>query len=246
MSVNPSLGDAFAPLRREKLSESVAARLRQQIEEGRLKPGEQLPGHRELAEAFSVGLSSIREAISMLASEELVETRAGRGTFVREGRRPPLTLSASGRPLTQREVEEVLEAREVLELQLAAMAAERASAADVEALRRCIAAMEAAVDDAAAYAEADLDLHLTIAQAARNRFLHQAIEQIRTLMRQNMEASFLAALERHGNLKLSLDSHRWLVDAIEAGDAEAARATVFEIIGRHHELVLGSGAPEPS
>jgi GntR family transcriptional repressor for pyruvate dehydrogenase complex len=233
-----SFGEGFTPVRREKLSETVAERLRLQIGEGGLKPGERLPGHRELAEAFSVGLSSIREAISMLVSEGLIETRAGRGTFVREGGRP-LTLAGSGRPLSQREVEEVIEAREVLELQLAVMAAERAAPADVAALRRCLDAMEAAVGDASAYAEADLQLHLTIAQASRNRFLQQAMEQLRELLRQNMEVSFQAALERRGDLQFSLDSHRRLVESIEAGDAEATRALVFEIMSRHHELVLG-------
>jgi GntR family transcriptional regulator, transcriptional repressor for pyruvate dehydrogenase complex len=238
VSADPSLGGAFSPLRRERLSDAVADRLRAQIREGGLKPDERLPGHRELAEAFSVGLSSIREAISMLASEGLVETRAGRGTFVREGRRPPLTLAAGG-PLSQREVEEAIEAREVLELQLAAMAAEHASPEDVARLRTCLAAMETAVDDASAYAQADLDLHLAIAAASRNRFLQQAMEQIRTIMRSNMEVSFFVAMERRGSLQVSLDSHRELVEQIEAGDADGARQTVFTIMSRHHGFVLG-------
>jgi DNA-binding FadR family transcriptional regulator len=232
-------GPAFAPLRREKLSETVAERLREQIHEGGLTPGERLPGHRELADAFSVGLSSIREAISMLASEGLIETRAGRGTFVRE-RSGRLTIVARGQALTRREIEEVIEAREVLELQLTAMAAERASADDIARLKRCLAAMEAAVDDAVAYADADVELHLAIAAAARNRFLQQAIEQIRSLMRQNMQISSATAERRMGTLQISLDSHRQLVAAIEAGDAQAARTTLFEIMGRHHELVLGA------
>lgn len=235
----PSPAAAYAPLRREKLSESVADRLRAQIRGGGLQPGEKLPGHRELADAFSVGLSSIREAISMLASEGLVETRAGRGTFVREARRPPLTLAAEGHVLSQREVEEVLEAREVLELQLVGMAAERASSEDIEILRRRLEAMESAVEDAGAYAQADLEFHLAIAAAASNRFLRQAVEQIRSLMRQNMEVSFEEARRRMGGLEVSVRSHRQLLEAIEAGDAEAARATLFDVMSRHHALVLG-------
>jgi DNA-binding FadR family transcriptional regulator len=120
------------------------------------------------------------------------------------------------------------------------MAAERASSNDVAHLRACLEKMEAAVDDAAAYAEADLQLHLGIAAAGRNRYLQQAMEQIRTLMRQNMEVSFEAALRRRGSLQVSLDSHRQLVDLIEAGDAAGARNIVYEIMSRHHEFVLGS------
>jgi DNA-binding FadR family transcriptional regulator len=85
----------FAPLRREKLSETVAQQLREQIRDGGLESGERIPGHRELADAFSVGLSSVREAISMLVSEGLIETRAGRGTFVRH-RTDAMAIAAAG------------------------------------------------------------------------------------------------------------------------------------------------------
>src|SRR3954468_22004205 len=109
MSTSP-----FEPLRREKLSETVAARLRDEIVEGGLAPGERLPGHRELAEAFSVGLSSIREAISKLSSEGLVEARVGRGTYVRDPGEG-LKIGAPGERPPRREAEQVIKAREVLE-----------------------------------------------------------------------------------------------------------------------------------
>lgn len=230
---------AFSPLRREKLSEGVAERLRAQIRDGGLRAGQRLPGHRELADAFGVGLSSVREAISMLASEGLVETRAGRGTFVR---RPQgaIAIVSGGRELTRREVEELIEARELLELQLVAMAAERASAPDVARLRRHVEAM-AVADEAAAFAEADLALHLAIADAARNRFLRQAVEQIRGLMRQSMEVSFATLEHRSETAEVSVESHRRLVEAIDAGRPDAAREVLAQILSRHHDLVLGAG-----
>lgn len=241
MSTETPAGNGFAPLRREKLSESVAERLREQIRDGNLPAGERLPGHRELAVAFSVGLSSVREAISMLASEGLVETRAGRGTYVQE-RGASFALAGSATRLTRREVEEVIEAREIVELQLGPMAAERASADDVARLRGCLDAMAAAVDDVPAYAEADMALHMAIADAAQNRFLRQAVEQIRSMIRDNMELSSTIAAGRPGGLQASLESHRKLVDSIESGDAEATRQTLFEMMGRHHESVL-KGTP---
>jgi GntR family transcriptional repressor for pyruvate dehydrogenase complex len=235
-------GDAkalpHAPLHREKLSETVAQRLREQIRDGRVAPGERLPGHRDIADAFSVGLSSVREAISMLASEGLIETRAGRGTFVRAPG-DTMTFDAGGRELTRRELEEVLEAREVLELQLVVMAANQASDDEIARLKACLATMEAAVDDASAYAQADLELHFAIAESAHNRFLRQALEQIRLLMRENMHVSMVTAQRRKGAVQASLGSHRRLVAAIESGEADVARDTLFEIMSRHHEFVLG-------
>jgi GntR family transcriptional repressor for pyruvate dehydrogenase complex len=245
VSTETPAGSGFAPLRREKLSESVAEKLREQIRDGNLPTGARLPGHRELAGMFSVGLSSVREAISMLASEGLVETRAGRGTYVQE-RGASFAFAGSAARLTRREVEEVIEAREIVELQLGPMAAERASAEDVARLRTCLEDMAAAVDDVAAYADADMALHMAIADAAQNRFLRQAVEQIRSMIRENMELSSTIAAGRPGGLQASLESHRRLVDSIESGDAEATRQTLFEMMGRHHESVLkGAAAPRP-
>src|SRR4051794_19756633 len=146
------------PLRRSNLPLAIAEELRTQIESGELQPGEQLPGNRELAARFAVSLGSVREAISMLVSTALIETRAGRGTFVAKGRaRTPAT---PGRPLERKEVEELIEAREVLELQIAAMAAERASAAQVAKLRDAVERMGAAASDAQAFPGADVEFHL--------------------------------------------------------------------------------------
>ena len=119
-----------------------ASRLRGQILRGELKPGAQLPGHRDLASMYSVSVGSVREAISMLISTGLIETRAGRGTYVANASLP---ADAPGpRPKLQREeVEELTEARRVIEVRLAALAAERATPEQVEALRRAVERMDA-------------------------------------------------------------------------------------------------------
>ena len=74
-----------ANLRRPNLPTTIANELRRQILHHELRPGQQLPGHRDLAAQFDVSLGSIREAISMLVSSGLVETHAGRGTYVADG-----------------------------------------------------------------------------------------------------------------------------------------------------------------
>ena len=85
-------------MRRENLPATIAGRLRRRIVQGELPPGTQLPGHRELAASFSVSVGSVREAISMLISEGLIETRAGRGTYIVDGGNLPHALT-DGAPL---------------------------------------------------------------------------------------------------------------------------------------------------
>lgn len=224
----------------------IAGKLRARITDGALRPGDQLPGHRDLAAEFGVSLGSAREAISMLVGDGLIETRAGRGTFVAEPSRLP--VSAGGAPhgdVTREEIEELIEARELLGLSIVAMAAERASAEQIARLREAVERMQAAVSDADLYPEADVGFHLALAEAAGNRFLVKAVEDIRELLRRDIELSAGAGIRRFGSLQYSVDSHRALVDAIEAGDPDAARRVLFDIMSRHHEFVIGLYAFAP-
>jgi GntR family transcriptional regulator, transcriptional repressor for pyruvate dehydrogenase complex len=223
----------------------IASKLRSEIAAGRLRPGDQLPGHREIAFNYGVSLGSAREAISMLVGDGLIETRAGRGTFVAEASRLPVGVSA---PVTREEAEELIEAREVLGLSIVAMAAERASAEHVARLREIVQRMQDAASDAQAYPDADVEFHVGLAEAAGNRFLLRAMLDIRTLMRRDLELSAGVGMRRFGSLQFSVNAHRELVDSIEAGDPDDARRALLEIMSRHHEFVIGlyALAPPPS
>lgn len=229
-------------IRATNIPAAVAEALRKQIASGERKPGDRLPGNRELAAAFGVSMGSVREAISTLISEGLIDARAGRGTYVtRDAATSGMTVVAgkSGRVLDRRSVQELIEAREILELQLVALAAQRASAAEIGAIHGALERMAANVDDPAAYSEADVEFHMAVAQAAGNRVLLDAMANIRALLRNELELSNEVGARRYGDLQFSHDSHRRVADAIEAGDPERARAELFEIMSRNHELVLG-------
>jgi len=148
-------------------------------------------------------------------------------------------------PVTRKEIEELIEARELLGLSIVAMAAERASADQVKRLRAAVDRLQEVVSDADAYPEADVEFHLALAEAAGNRFLLRAMEDLRALLRRDMELSAGAGILRFGSLQYSVDAHRELVDAIEAGDPDAARRVLFEIMSRHHEFVIGLYALAP-
>jgi len=224
----------------------IAGKLRARIKDGALQPGDQLPGHRDLAAEFGVSLSSAREAISMLVGDGLIETRAGRGTFVAEPSRLPARAGEAPHvDITREEIEELIEARELLGLSIVAMAAERASAAQIARLRQAVERMQEAVADPDLYPEADVGFHLALAEAAGNRFLVKAVEDIRELLRRDIELSAGAGIRRFGSLQYSVDSHSALVDAIEAGDPDAARRVLFDIMSRHHEFVIGLYAFAP-
>jgi GntR family transcriptional repressor for pyruvate dehydrogenase complex len=229
------------PLKRANLPVSIAERIRRQIAQGQLKAGAQLPGHRELATLYSVSVGSVREAISMLVSEGLVTTRAGRGTFVVAS--DDSLRMWSDRPLDRDEVEELVEAREALETHIAALAAERATPAQLAQLERAVEGMQADLSDATLFLEADIAFHMALADAAGNRFLLQALTSIHSMLRRDLQLSVEVGLRRHGNLGFAVARHRAVVDAIAAKDPVAARAAMNEIVIGNRAFVLGLYSP---
>ncbi len=225
--------------RHSTLPHAIAEELRRRVGAGELKPGDRLPSHRELAVDFAVSVGSVREAISMLVSEGLIETQAARGTYVASP--PPVDLQ----PREQREVHELLKARELVESQIAAMAAERASAEDVRRLRACVERMRRVAEDAASFPDADLDFHVALGEAARNRFLLAWMRDVRTRLTRDMELSAEAAIRRFGDLGFSIDLHTDLVDAIEARNPTEARKIALDLMKRTQDFVLGLHALAP-
>jgi DNA-binding FadR family transcriptional regulator len=233
-----------ASIRRENLPASIASELRRRIQHGEIAAGDRLPGHRELAATFAVSVGSVREAISMLISEGLIETRAGLGTFVADGDVADVAVRP-GQPLSRREAEELVEAREVIEVEIAALAARRALPEQVARLEAAAGRLEAAAASPRAYADADVDFHLALAEAAGNRYLLRALGDVRALLIQDMELAAEVGIRQFGTLGFSVDSHRQLVDAIASHDVKRARDVLAEMVARNREAVLGLYALGP-
>ena len=89
------------------------------------------------------------------------------------------------------------------------------------------------------YPAADLEFHVALARAAGNRYLLYVVRDWRALLRTDIELAAAAAIQRFGSLQFSVDAHRTLVDAIDAGEPDVARRILFDLMSRHHEFVLG-------
>jgi GntR family transcriptional repressor for pyruvate dehydrogenase complex len=154
-----------------RLSDSVAAELEKRILEGSLKPGDRLPAERVLALDLGVSRPSLREAIQKLVSKGLLSTRHGGGTHVTDRLEAhfvdPWQDMLKGHPLLHRDL---LEFRQMLESQAAALAAERATDVDIGRLDLVHAALQTAYasDDLASCIDADVAFHQAIAEAAHN------------------------------------------------------------------------------
>jgi GntR family transcriptional regulator, transcriptional repressor for pyruvate dehydrogenase complex len=214
---------AYQAVAQSRLYEQIVEQIERSILDGQLKPGDQLPPERELADRFGVSRTAVREAMKALREKGLVESQHGRGTFVTDSTSRVIRHSLDRMmtmKLNQPEVAaHLIEVRELLEPEIAARAASRADERDVAAMRDAYAAMERAGADAEAFIEADLDFHLALAEAARNPLILALIDSIVALLREHRLRIFFV----HGGPQRGQFHHRNILDAVARHDPDAAR-----------------------
>ena len=213
------------PILRVSLTDAVFARLKDLILEGQLQPGDRIPSERELCSQLGVSRTAIREAKRALVVTGMLDARAGQGTFVADDvldfLKEPLSW---GMKIEPESVRELVEARRILEVASAGLAAERATHEQRTALRCLTQQMQLALEanDMAAFLRTDLAWHAAVAEAARNRVLVRVALAIRGLLK-----TFMAAvLQVPGSAEIAIEGHERLAEAIVVGDADRARGAM--------------------
>ncbi len=214
----------YKTVRTSRLYEQIVEQIEDSILKGALKPGDQLPAERELAVRFGVSRTAVREAIKALHQKGLVEAYSGRGTFITDGTTRAIRQSLDlmikiGQPDNSIHLEEV---REILEPEIAALAATRIEESQVALMREAITVMDRQRQDPDAYIEADLDFHLSLAEAAANPLILSLIDSIVGLLREQR----LRIFEVAGGPDRGQVHHRSILQAIEQRDPSKARAAM--------------------
>jgi GntR family transcriptional regulator, transcriptional repressor for pyruvate dehydrogenase complex len=207
-------------VRSSRLYEQIVQQVEESIHKGALKPGDQLPPERELAEQFGVSRTAVREAVKALREKGLVEAYPGRGTFITDGSSYTIRQSLDRMMRSGHEgFTSLAEVREILEPEIAALATTRASEEDLASMREQVAAMDAAKRDPEAYIEADLDFHLALAEAADNAIILSLIDSIVGLLREQRMGIF----QVDGGPERGQYHHKRILEAIEHRDPVGAR-----------------------
>jgi GntR family transcriptional repressor for pyruvate dehydrogenase complex len=168
---------------RSTLVDFTADRLRQMIFTGQIKPGEMLPPRKQLATRFGVGIATIHEAVKSLGAVGLVESRPGKGTWVSHDAlasviHPSFILNRFG-PI---DVAEVYEARLMLEVSLAELAAAKATPEEIERMMTWLEASRQVIDDDEEFVRTDWQFHMTVAEASHNVLLQAFYNLARELL----------------------------------------------------------------
>lgn len=210
----------LSPINRVTIVDEIVDRLVALIVSGSLKPGDKLPPERELQDTLSVGRSSLREATKTLQALGVLEVRPGLGMFVAQGDMSSFTKPlALGLFLNQGNVQQVIEARSVIEVALAGWAAERATEEDIAAIGQLLEKLTEYQDDMDTYVDYDLEFHFAVAKAAKNDMLLFTLGFLHNAIRTWMETTYRVSK----GTKDSMELHFKIYEAIRARDAQIAR-----------------------
>lgn len=222
---------------RRKLSDEVLERLLRLISEGNLKAGDAMPSERELMERFGVGRPAIREAMQSLANMGLVSISHGERARVQELTAQSIIrqVDLSAHLMLQRSsdsLEHLKQARLFFERGMVREAAQNATAEDVSKLQAIVDEQRAALGKAEAFMDADMRLHTAIAAISGNPiFVSVSQAMLGWLKAYHTELLRWSGKENH-----TLAEHAEIIDAIAAGDADAAEAAMVRHLERSSGL----------
>lgn len=206
----------------------IATQLVELIEIQKLNPGDHLPPERQLADLLDVSRPSLREALHILQAQGLVQIRHGQGTFIQE----PIVAQELRAEIMARthNLNELFDAREVLEVPASNWASEKATKEDIRVLRTTLNQ----IDSVTSISPIDYDqlqildskFHLTIVGIAGNRFINQTLGVLQDVMRMSMETT----LRLPGRSEISRAEHNAILASIEAGNGSLAAKLTFQHI----------------
>jgi GntR family transcriptional repressor for pyruvate dehydrogenase complex len=218
----------FKPIKKTKIYEKIVDEIKDLIDQGTLKWGDQLPTERELSETFKVSRTCVREAFRILESQGFLDSRPGDGTYVTSNPIDSLVQPLASFILKEKDYQlELFEMRRLLESQLAYLAAERATPENMTKMEKILKRQEEQIANGETGLDSDSEFHHALAEAANNRILLHIINTTIEFQAESRE-SYLLGEER---AKKSLAHHKKIFSAIQKGDGELAANAMREHIG---------------
>ncbi len=222
----PQTGDglyANLKIRRERLYQQVADSVEELIDSGSVKPGDQLPSERSLAATLGVGRGVIREALKVLEARGLVSIKPGEGIFVSEIDTDMVSNQLDRfLRMGSTSTDDLGEVRRILEIEIAGLAAQRAEAEDLEAMKQAITAMEASILSPEGFIAADQGFHIALAKATKNELLPLLMGVFVDRLQESMQKNF----QVRGAPERGQVWHKAIYDAVLSGNVDAAKESM--------------------
>ena len=213
----------FESIDQMSVVDAIQEQIRSRIRSGELTPGSRLPSEKSLMAQLGVSRPSLREALRTMVGEGLLVVQPGRGTYIRE----PTSAAAIQAEvvsllLTSDDIEEIQEVRTILEPEVAARVAEKATDEDFEDLGAILIDMEKAVDERSSAFESAWAFHCRLPKAAGNTAMAKIVDILYEMIRTTEQPLY----DRYFDPARELCEHRELLRMLRTRDPERARAAM--------------------
>jgi GntR family transcriptional repressor for pyruvate dehydrogenase complex len=233
--VNPELGlsEEFEPILRVDITAEIIDRIKTLLARGKLKPGDRLPPEREFAKLLGVGRPVLRQALKALATLGVLKSRIGHGTYVTTSTKALLAAPIDFIILMQATtLPELFEVRKTIEVELAGLAAERASDQDIALIGSIIENQSRNLSNPQGFLVEDLNFHNAIAGAVCNVLFKAILDSLRRLMVETRRKLLLTG----DDLSNSLADHKAIFQAISNRRKEDAHHAMLRHLDRVYHL----------
>ncbi|EST55052.1 hypothetical protein T458_08985 [Brevibacillus panacihumi W25] len=219
---------ALKPIKKKRLFEEIIFAIEQYIQEEKIQPGERLPSENELSSIFNVSKTAVREAMSVLSANGIIETRPGSGIFLKDIHGDSIILRVTSNLMEKRELNEVLEFRRGFEVEAAGLAAEKGMKKDLLKIKDCNEELLKAVQNGSTGLEEDYLFHYSIILASQNSIYIDFFKAVSTKIKEVIRISKMHSMKEPNRFMQAYDEHQSIVDAILQGDSEAASRSMRE------------------
>src|SRR5262245_28228538 len=228
---------AMEPIDRSGITELVVQRIKELLARGELKAGSRLPPERELADMLHISRPSLRTALKALSVMGIIRAKPGAGTYIAESLPEVFTEPMHFMTLINNTgVEELFEARRIIEAGLAELAAERATEADITALTKEVEEMKATTKDPEEFLKHDVRFHQAMARAANNKLMSGVMDTVAQLLFHIRRQTIAHARD----LEAAIEWHEKIIAAMQKHDAKRAK----EMLSGHLRAAQSSWARE--
>ena len=239
MTEVPRLADSVRAIEVHSAAHQVAAQILGLIRDGVLKAGDSLPSEAELAAAFGVGRSTIREAKGALLARGFLESRGKRGTFVASLTAESLDVEMLAHLLSDEAIHDIYEARQIVEVGAARLAATRARPEDLDALDRIIGSMERALPEDEKFWPLTVEFHRQLVRASHNRTLISLSQVISRLVMVHQMPVYRSIVDKGE----ALAEHRRLAEVLRLRDPERAGNAMAHHLDQSDRRRTGAPGP---
>lgn len=226
----------FQSVLRQSLSDEIAEKISRMIQSTGFKPADRLPAISQMARQFGVGSPTVREALKRLETIGVVDIRHGSGVYVGTTSDSfVITNPVFGGTPSKKALVDLIDSRIPVEMRTAALAASNATSDHLSEMERLLARAGESLSDGELLNQVNLSFHRQIALASGNTVMHQILEVLSSLFRQEQRM----ILDIHGNRAEDHSEHVGIFDAVRLGDPALATSRMQDHLERVREVLMG-------